>query len=340
MNPDKILDVFQKNVDVTYAGPTPNSLLARQFLEAEIVKLTNRNTPLRDIIKRTRGEGRAALWNQRVALGELPSNNNPAELFYKDGGLPNQSDPQYVQKTAAYAYMGVVGVITGPMLASGRTFTDIEAEVAETKLREVIQGEEWAIFHGDSTKTNSLGAASFDGLDIQLKTNIIDLAGGALTAVGNSVKQMDRLTKLARLQGGQPTHWFCSFGMQAQINQIVSPQNRQIINDGTTVTAGINANAYAGPAGTQPLVGDFFINPATPYPYNTAGSSGPEGGLTSPIYLLQVPELEMIDLQPIGRTDLAIIADSVRFYVNQYTVLGVKAEPFMGILKNVSDPQS
>ncbi len=49
----------------------------------------------------------------------------------------------------------------------------------------------------------------------------------------------------------------------------------------------------------------FFINPATPYQYNTAGSSGPEGAASSSIYLLQVPELEMVDLMPIGRTELA-----------------------------------
>jgi len=67
----------------------------------------------------------------------------------------------------------------------------------------------------------------------------------------------------------------------------------------------------------------FFINAATPYPYNTAGSSGPEGAASSSIYLLQVPELEMVDLMPIGRTELAKIADSVRFFISEYTVLAV-----------------
>src|SRR5690242_19111991 len=97
---------------------------------------------------------------------------------------------------------------------------DIEAEVSEAKLREVIQGEEWAIFHGDSSKTNSVGASSFDGLDMQLVTNVIDKAGASLSAVGNSVKELDRAVKLVRLQGGQPTHFFCSFGMQSQIGQL------------------------------------------------------------------------------------------------------------------------
>lgn len=340
-DPIAVLDMFAKNVDVGgFAGAIPNTLLSRQDLEAEIVKLTNRNTPARDMIKRTRGEGRAHLWNQRKALGTLPGNNSPLELFYKDGALPTQSDPNYVQKTAAYVYLGVTAVITGPMIASGRSFADIEAEVAEAKLREVIQGEEWCIFNGDSTKTNSQGAAGFDGLGVQLVTNVIDRAGGSLTAVGNSVKELDRAVKLSRLQGGQPTHFFGSFGMQNQLNQIVAPQARYIVQNGTTITAGVHAVNYQSPAGVLPFVGDFFINPSIPYPYNTAGSSGAEGSAMSSIYLLQIPELEMVDLMPIGRTELAKIADTIRFFISEYTVLAVKAEPFMVQIKNVNDPFS
>lgn len=339
LDPEAVLNMFAKNVNVSgFAGPIPNSLLARQDLEAEIVKLTNRNTPLRDIMPRIRGEGRAHLWNQRIALGELPTNNSPLEVFYADGALPTQSDPVYVQKTAAYSYLGVTAVITGPMIASGRSFADIEAEVAEAKLRELIQAEEWCIFNGDSTVTNSTGATGFNGLGKQITTNVVDRSGGALTGVGNAVKELDRIIKLIRLQGGQPTHFFTSFGMQSQINQIVAPSARYIIADGTTVTAGIHSVNYQSPAGVLPVVGDFFINPATPYPYNTVGSSGAEGAASSNIYCLQVPELEMADLMPVGRTELAKIADTVRFYISEYTVLAVKAEPWMGLVKNVNDP--
>lgn len=254
--------------------------------------------------------------------------------------------------------------------------------------------EEWALFHGDASITNANGAASFDGLDSQLTTNVVDLAGASLTGVGNTVKEVDRLIKKIRLQGGQPTHLFTSFGMQSQINQIVAPDARYIIADGTTVTAGIHAVNYQSPAGVMPVVGDFiekspvlreedannkaisvklsrlrqhrgkvswrrspdkplettrlalwkhqtkdedivrsawrhaevsrndppvpsahnklfFVNPSAPYNYNTAGSSGPEGAPTSSIYCLTVPETAVVDLKPIGRTALAVIADSV-----------------------------
>jgi hypothetical protein len=229
------------------------------------------------------------------------------------------------------------------MIASGRSFADIEAEVAEAKLREVIQGEEWCLFNGDITVTNSVGATGFDGLDRQIVTNVVDRAGGALSTgiLGNvAIRELDRIVKLVRLQGGQPTHFFCSFGMQSQINQIEGARSTFIQQMGTTVTAGIHASNYQSPAGVLPVVGDFFINPASPYPTNAAGSSGPEGQAISVIYLLQVPELEMADLMPVGRTELAKVADTVRFYISQYTVLAVKAEPWQGKIINVSDPTS
>ncbi|MGH7203712.1 MAG: hypothetical protein ACREHC_04695 [Candidatus Levyibacteriota bacterium] len=99
-DPTQVLNYFSKAVNTAYAGPVPASLLARQDLEAEVVKLTNRNTPLRDIMPRIRGNGSAHLWNQRIALGNLLNNNQPMELFYQDCGLPVSSDPQYVQKAA------------------------------------------------------------------------------------------------------------------------------------------------------------------------------------------------------------------------------------------------
>jgi len=75
MDINQALERFEKSVDMSFAGNIPSSLLARQDLEALIVKLTFRETPLRDILKRTKGEGRAHLWNQRIGLGA-----NPAEL--------------------------------------------------------------------------------------------------------------------------------------------------------------------------------------------------------------------------------------------------------------------
>lgn len=405
---NKALDMFEKSIDISFAGAIPSSLLARQDLEAAIVKLTYRETPLRDVIKRIKGEGRAHLWNVRTKLG-LGAAELTTGVFYADGALPTASDPAYEQKTAAYKYLGITANITGPMIASGRSFTDIEAEVAEAKLRQVIQAEEWALFNGDSSVS---GAYQFDGLAKQIASNIVAKAGAAI-----DISDIWKLIKMIRLQGGQPTHVFCSYGVQNQLNTLLLGDLRYIAQQGTVVTMGLHANNIQTPAGVLPLVGDFFINPATPYPYNqTAGTPwtgltvsqylstgllnvaksthglitgqtvtltsvtipayngtynivrvdannfyllgstysagitdgvvtsledmGGQGGSESTVYVLNIPEIEIVDLLPIGRTELAKVADTVRFYINEYCVLAVKAEPWQGMITRVSDPNT
>ena len=98
---DRALERFEKDVNVGFAGPIPNSLLARQNLESVIVVLSDRGTPFRDKVSRRKGEGLAHLWNQRTSLDTVAQ--GPAGLvniFYADGQLPPEADPTYVQKTA------------------------------------------------------------------------------------------------------------------------------------------------------------------------------------------------------------------------------------------------
>ena len=130
---DKALTRFEKTVNISFAGPVPTSLLARQDLESAIVVLSDRMTPFRDRVTRIKGEGLAHLWNQRTSLGTLTDGPMAlVNLFYADGQLPPSTDPSYVQKTAAYKYLGTTAVITGPMIASGRSYIDIEAEIGLT----------------------------------------------------------------------------------------------------------------------------------------------------------------------------------------------------------------
>jgi hypothetical protein len=337
---EKALERFEKSVDTSFAGPVPNSLLARQDLEAAIVVLSDRLTPFRDRVSRIKGEGLAHLWNQRTRLDNV--SDGPlglVNLFYADGALPPTTDPNYVQKTAAYRYLGTTAIITGPMIASGRSYIDIEAEVAEASLRRIIQAEEWADFNADA----SVNPLAYNGLGVQIVTNVVDNGSAALSATGVTIPAFDKVIKLIRLQGGNKIDGiYLSFGLQAVVNQIVSPAARYFINvdQGGVLHAGDHVVSYQSPLGPIPVIGDFFVNPALPYPFNAAGSSGSTGGPTSTVYFLRHDEqgIQMVDLVPVGRTELAKIADTVRFYINEYLVLAVKAEPWVGMLTNVSDP--
>ncbi len=330
---EQALREFQKNVNVSgyiADGSSVGAPLVRQDLEPSVIKLTNRMTPLRDVVKRSQGEGRAHAWNQRTSMGAISS--PLVNAFYADGALPIQSDPAYVQKTAAYKYMGQMATITGPAIASARSFIDLEAEVAESTVRGMVQAEEWTLFKGDA----SVNSLAFDGLDPQIVTNIVNKAGQAIT----DLSDVDLVIKKIRLQGGSPTHIFCSFGMQSIINRLLFSDMRININQGNVVTAGVHVINYQSPAGVLPIVGDFFINPASPYPYNTSSSSSNGGNTSSNIYVLTVPELEIVNLMPLGRSELAKIADTVRFFVYQYLTFAVKAESWQGVVQNVSDPTS
>jgi hypothetical protein len=225
------------------------------------------------------------------------------------------------------------------MIASGRSYMDIEAEIAESNLRIVIQAEEWADFNGNS----SINSLSYDGFDDQIVTNVTNNAGAALTATGTTIPAFDKVIKFIRNQGGNHIDGiYLSFGMQNVVNQIVSPAARYFINmdvKNVTVGAGDNVVSYQSPIGPIPVIGDFFINAALPYPASAGGSSGTSGLTTSTVYFLRHDNqgVEMVDLVPLGRTELAKIADTVRFYINEYLVLALKAEPWLGALNNVQD---
>jgi len=337
---DRALEKFEKAIDISFAGAVPNSLLARQDLESAIVVLSDRQTPFRDRVSRIKGEGLAHLWNQRTRLDTLAAGpSGLVSLFYADGDIPTATDPAYVQKTAAYKYLGTTAVITGPMIASGRSYIDIEAEIAEAALRRIIQAEEWADFKSDS----SVNTLAYDGLDKQITTNVVSNSNAVLSATGTTIPAFDKVIKLIRLQGGSKLDGiYCSFGVQTQINQIVSPAARYVITNESSanLVAGDHAVSYMSPLGSIPVIGDFFCNPALPYPANSAGSSGATGVPLSTVYFLRHDEqgIQAVDLVPLGRTELAKIADTVRFYINQYLVLALKAEPWTGVLANVSDP--
>lgn len=313
--------------------------MARQDLESALVVLSDRLTPFRDRVTRIKGEGLAHLWNQRTSLASSGGPLALVQLFYADGDLPSESDPQYTQKTAAYKYLGTTAVISGPMIASGRSYMDIEAEIAEANLRIVIQAEEWADFNGDS----SVNSLSYDGFTKQISTNVSSNGGAALTATGTTIPAFDLLIKYIRNQGGNHIDGiYLSYGLQNVVNQIVSPAARYFINmdvKNVTLGAGDNVVSYQSPIGPIPIIGDFFVNAALPYPDNAQGSSGTQGSAMSTVYFLRHDNqgVEMVDLVPLGRTELAKIADTVRFYVNEYLVLAVKAEPWIGELTYVQD---
>jgi hypothetical protein len=77
--------------------------------------------------------------------------------------------------------------------------------------------------------------------------------------------------------------------------------------------------SYQSPIGPIPVIGDFFVNPALPYPFSySAGSSGVTGNSVSNVYFLRMDEqgMQMVDLVPVGRTELAEHLGQYKFAVS------------------------
>ena len=103
---------------------------------------------------------------------------------------------------------------------------------------------------------------SFDGFDVQIQTNAVSNSAAALTASGVVIPAFDKIIKLVRLQGGNKLDGiYLSFGLQTQVNAIISPQARYFINvdqKDNRLGAGEHVVSYMSPLGSIPVIGDFF----------------------------------------------------------------------------------
>ena len=326
-------DILSSNIQ----GLAGDTGLSRQDLDSFLTKLTNRGTPVRDLLKRKKGNGLAHSFNLRQTLD---SDNDPLDLLYAENSIPTVGTPAYTQVSVPYVRLGKTSVISNFAIAAGRSYADLEAEAVEVATRSVIQAEEWMIINGNNTIANSNGLYPFEGLASFTATNVISLAG-ALT----STDPLDHAIQMIRANGGGTGRMavVCSFGIQRKINQLQQSSGdlRVIFDDPAKTVFGLHTPMYQSPVGEIPIIGDYFINPQgkNPYPYNSAGnSSSTSGNTSSTIYIVDLDQLAMVDLMGLAQVDLAMITDEKRVMVNEYTVFEVVAEPWIAAITGVTEP--
>jgi hypothetical protein len=318
----------QINTSSLNGGTGSATLTTRQDLDATIVNLAYRNTPFRDLVKRTAGQGQAFTFNTTEDLFSAGESSDPTTSIYSDGALPNYRTTKYGTKIVAYKAMGYAGSVTGLAQATASSLVDLYATEVERTVRRVIQAEEWLNFWGTT------GASSYDGLDALITTNVID-AGGA----NISKALVDKAVKRIMSHGGSATHIFSSFGVQADINNLYNQYAQVLVSnvDQSKLTYGFNVPEIMTANGVLKVVGDFFINPANTYPNGDGSSSYPTGAATSTVFLLAMPYIEMRDLKSIGMEELGRVADKRDFFVNQYSALKLTAEPWCAKIINVAE---
>lgn len=332
----QVLENVQKDLTTSSVSSVPAGAgLTRQDLQSGIIKLSDRNTPLRDRLKRKKGNGTAHSWFQRTSVNAV----TPENIAYQENALGSTLTPTYAPQSATYVSLGLVGSISNFFLAAGASFDDLEAEETEATTRAVIQGEEWITLHGDATVSNTNSAYTYNGLDKQITTNAISV-GGSLTL--DAIEE--GFQRIAANGGGMGRYVIVvSPGMYRTLMNLITNGGsvNRIVIDPEKAVLGVRPAYYMSMFGPVEIVWDYFVNPqgAFPYPYNTAGSSSTSGASTSNAYILNLDSMEMVDLQTLGKQPLYMTsADNTRFLVNEYTVLAVFNEKANALLTGLTEP--
>lgn len=334
--------IVQKGISTTntvYPNTnSSNALTVRQDLQAEIVNLANRGTPLRDMVRREPGVGGAFTYNVAASVFQAGQNTNPRELLYADGGLPTEAATQYKTFTVPYVSIGQQGSVTGLAQATGEAVVDLYMAEVEKRTRAVIQGSEWLMYWSDTTTPNTNGLTGYAGLDQIITTNVVDAGGAAI-----SKAMIDSAAIKIAQQGGMTSGsymLFCSIGQAASINNLYNNFSQVIINNPgrDSITFGNYVTEIRALQGIMKVVPDFHINPGSVYPQANGTSSFPVGATTSTAFLVDTQFMSMKVLKELGMEELGRVADKRSFYLNVYEALKVTAEPWFAKIENLLEP--
>lgn len=161
----------------------------RENLEAEAKVLVPLDTPVRNLLPRRPGSGKASNWKQLTSLGGgWAAGDQPGEgpgalqAFFSESGAPVEHTSVYADKSASYKLLGSFGKVTGFAMASGANFQNQLAVEKTNAINNLMLNEENALINGNSASTaapwgDGATALSFDGL-----VNLIATANGVPAA--------------------------------------------------------------------------------------------------------------------------------------------------------------
>lgn len=324
-----VLSEFQKAYATT---AFPNADLNRQDLQAEMVVVAPIDTPLRNRLHRSQGNGNAHAFyrlkpntdkSKGIFLGTVPGNS----VFTK-GGLPTDSNESYELVSVPYYNLGDVVQVPFQDQAQGRSYVDLLAQRTKVKMINVGLMEEYFIINGDSTVLQSGGGYIFDGLK-----RIIPNQGGVVNPSpdGKITLGLLRQTIESQWENGGYAKMAVMSGLAksiitAQVNQFygIRQTDREAMSN---ANFGVSVNAFD--LGYGPV--DFIVSRyITPDP-----SSGAQFVLTLDDATLDPKNdgnvIDMIDVDPLNSVDLAIVGTAFRKVIYETTALRVSAPSFQGI---------
>lgn len=214
-----------KHTDIkkTLASASAGHILVQEKVDKVLQSLIERNNPFRQNLPRRRGEGQAWIVVRRTA--------EPSGQWVSDTDEPDTSNSTYERKTFAYKTPFGRGAVTRKLVATGRSYIDIEAEEIDVSVEVVRDTEEYGIIYGSSNANPD----QFDGLQaLTPSSQEVDLAGEALT-----LRDVDEAIDLCY---GIPDMMIMTKRTRRDLNHLLQAQQRFV--DSVEVKGGFRLLSY------------------------------------------------------------------------------------------------
>jgi len=308
------------------AGTLP--VLIPVYIDPEIIDLTRRATPLRELIPRVANYGKTADYNQITTIAT-------AQALAEDAAL-NEQDETYARKSVSIKYLYSVGRVTGPMFAASKQYlaaggyVDALSLEVKNKTLALTRLEESMILLGDKdtdwvepiNSTTMTAANCYDGIwrwiyEYNTAANVTDNGGAVL-----SISAIRTAIRGCRTKGGEPNLIVCDFSSYDDIKALIQDQLRYVST--TTIAWGITTVSFEG----IPIIASRFLS-------TTAGSGSGTVYNAKSLFVLDTNVIEMRVLQDISYEELAKTNDSVKFMLKVYEALVVKAPQFCWVIHDI-----
>ncbi len=156
----------------------------RENLEAEARILLPLDTPVRNMLPRVPGAGKAAAWKQLTSLG-----GKSGRMFFSETGAPKEKTSVYGDRSSSYKLLGQMGSVTGFAMATGANFQNQYGTEKALAMQNLMICEEYALIKADSTSIaepwgDGTSALAFDGMWNLITTGNGTPSAQIQTAVG------------------------------------------------------------------------------------------------------------------------------------------------------------
>lgn len=266
---------LQKSLAADAGVGVDGSALIGESLDDVIHRVTEEfpyHAPFQVRVAATQGKSIYEEWNRLKSLGL----GDRGSSLYAEGGLPVDDTGEFERVVASMAYLGQTGIITGPMLLSGRQkFGDLKAIETVNRLQKLLLDAEYLMLKGNP----ELDALSLRGLNRTMGINQQNFAtydGSGTTITGGLDLTFNALSAACEriaLYNGEVTACYLSQEQKRALSDLVDDKQRYLRENVTdAVGTGLVVHQFMSDFGDVDLIWDKALNPH-PDPKNPATSS-------------------------------------------------------------------